>query len=69
MKSDMIFKREVVEIGRRGPFPLYQYRYIWDRPGTVRRGYMVQDVIRIMPQAVVRVGRWFHLDYSLLPEV
>lgn len=68
-KSDRLFKRDVVEIGRRGRFTLYEYRYLWDRPGTRRRGYMVQDVARIMPEAVVRVGRWLALDYSMLPEV
>ena len=69
IKSDMLFKRDIRQIGRRGRFPLYQYRYIWDRPGTVRRGYMVQDVIRILPSAVVRIGRWRYLDYAQLPEV
>lgn len=68
-KSDMLFKRDIRQIGQRGAFPLYQYRYVWDRPGVVRRGYMVQDVICIMPAAVLRIGRWLHLDYSMLPEV
>ncbi len=68
-KSDILFKRDIREIGRRGAFMAYEFRYIWDRPGTARRGYMVQDVRRIMPQAVVRIGRWLHLDYSMLPEV
>jgi hypothetical protein len=56
-------------IGYRNGFPLYAWRYIWDRPGTVRRGYMVQDVRRAMPAAVQRIGRWFFLDYSQLPQV
>lgn len=69
MKSDRLFKREIREVGQRGPHRLYEYRYVWDAPGTVRRGFMVQDVARIMPDAVVRIGRWLFLDYSQLPEV
>lgn len=69
MKSDRRLKRDIVAIGQRGPFTLYQYRYIWDRPGTVRRGYMAQEVLRLLPRAVVRMGRWMALDYSQLPEV
>lgn len=67
--SDRRLKRDIVLIGRRGQFNLYQYRYIWDRPGAVRRGYMAQEVLEILPAAVRRCGAWFALDYSMLPEV
>lgn len=69
MKSDRRLKRDIVRIGQRGPFTLYQYRYVWDRPGTVHRGYMAQEVLRLLPRAVFRVGRWLALDYAQLPTV
>jgi hypothetical protein len=49
--------------------PVYEYRYVWDAPGTLRRGYMAQDVAKVVPEAVLRVGKWLALDYSKLPEV
>ena len=67
--SDRRLKRDIRRIGRRGPFTLYEYRYVWDRPGIRRRGYMAQEVARILPAAVHRLGRWLMLDYALLPEV
>ena len=68
-KSDRRIKRDIVLIGRRGPLNLYQYRYVWDAPGTVRRGYMAQEVLALVPYAVVWIGKWMALDYSVLPEV
>lgn len=69
MKSDRRIKRDIVLIGRRGPLNLYQYRYFWDAPGTVRRGYMAQEVAKVFPQAVRWVLGVMALDYSQLPEV
>jgi hypothetical protein len=69
MKSDRRLKRDILAIGQRGPFTLYQYRYLWDAPGTIRRGYMAQEVLRVLPRAVVRMGRWMGLDYAQLPKV
>ncbi|TXH18613.1 MAG: tail fiber domain-containing protein [Hyphomicrobiaceae bacterium] len=69
MKSDRRLKADIRAIGRRGPFTLYEFRYLWDTPGTVRRGYMAQDVIKIIPAAVHRVRWWMEVDYSMLPEV
>lgn len=69
LKSDRRLKTDIRAVGRRGPFMLYEYRYLWDRPGTVRRGYMAQEVLKILPAAVHRVRWWLELDYALLPEV
>lgn len=69
MKSDRRIKRDIRAVGKRGGLTVYEYRYIWDRKGKVRRGYMAQEVVRIFPHAVSRMGRWFALDYSQLPEV
>lgn len=67
--SDRRIKRDIVLIGRRGPLNLYQYRYVWDAPGTIRRGFMAQEVVKLFPRAVFWVGKWMALDYEQLPEV
>lgn len=67
--SDRRLKRDIRQIGQRGPLRVYEYRYAWDAPGTVRRGYMAQEVLGIVPAAVLRIGDWLALDYAQLPEV
>ncbi len=66
--SDRRLKAEIRKV-RGGVLPVYEYRYLWDDPGTVRRGYMAQDVLGVVPAAVRKVGEWLALDYSMLPEV
>lgn len=68
-KSDRRLKADIRQVGWRGPFRLYEFRYLWDRPGTVRRGYMAQEVLKIIPAAVHRVRWWLEVDYAMLPEV
>ena len=67
--SDRRLKADIRKVGQRNGLNLYEYRYVWDKPGTVRRGYMAQEVLAVIPQAVVRFGKWLALDYSKLPEV
>lgn len=67
--SDRRLKADIRKVGQRDGLNLYEYRYVWDKPGTVRRGYMAQEVLAVIPQAVVRFGKWLALDYSKLPEV
>lgn len=67
--SDRRLKRDIRLIGQRGGLNLYEYRYIWDASGTIRRGFMAQEVLLSVPQAVAGIGRWLALDYSKLPEV
>lgn len=67
MKSDRRAKTDVVRIGQRGPLSVYAFRYIGER--AMRRGYMAQEVAKVFPAAIRRVGAWLALDYSMLPEV
>lgn len=67
--SDRRLKRDIRLVGRRGPLNLYEYRYFWDQPGTVRRGYMAQEVVKLFPRAVFWVLGFMALDYEQLPEV
>lgn len=69
MKSDRRLKTDIVPVAKRGDLTVYAYRYIWDAPGTVRVGYMAQEVIKVMPCAVWKIGKWLSVDYSILPEV
>ncbi|MBM1556665.1 tail fiber domain-containing protein [Sulfitobacter mediterraneus] len=66
--SDRRLKRDIRKI-KDGIMPVYEYRYLWDETGTVRRGYMAQEVLKVVPDAVIRFGKWLALDYSKLPEV
>lgn len=45
----------------------WRYRFLWDLPGTVRRGVMAQEVLEWMPEAVVEgPGGWLSVNYSML---
>jgi hypothetical protein len=69
MKSDRRLKTDIVPVSKRGDLIVYAYRYLWDAPGTIRTGYMAQEVIKHLPCAVWKMGEWFSVDYSILPEV
>ena len=67
--SDRRLKADARRVGKRGGLNLYEYRYIWEEPGTVHRGYMAQEVAEVMPEAVRQVGPFLALNYGYLPEV
>jgi len=64
--SDRRLKRDIVRIGTTpSGLPWYRYRYVWDAPGTVREGVMAQEVLAIIPAAVVRMANGFMaVDYA-----
>ncbi len=66
MKSDRRLKRDIRRIVEVKGFPLYEYRYVWDKPGTVRRGVMAQDLLGKMTKAVHQVGKYLQVDYAML---
>lgn len=70
MKSDRRLKRDIRKVGRKAGLNIYEYRYLFDAPGTIRRGFMAQEVLNLFPQAVRwMAGGFMALDYSQLPEV
>ena len=68
-KSDRTAKTDITKVGKRGPFNVYAYRYLTDAIGTLRVGYMAQEVAKLVPEAVGRIGEHLALDYSKLPEI
>ena len=67
--SDRRLKKNIELIGNNG-FNVYEYNYIWEPDSApLHRGYMAQEVIKVIPDAVVKFGKWLALDYSKLPEV
>jgi hypothetical protein len=60
--SDRNLKENIVEVGKLGPLPVYEYNYKGDV--RVQRGFMAQDVEKIVPAAVVDFGRFKAVDYD-----
>lgn len=63
--SDERLKEDIV----RFPDGSAEYRYTWEPKGTRRKGYIAQDVAKVVPSAVRNLGPFLALDYSQLPEV
>lgn len=53
--SDRKLKTDIKQIGKVGPLPLYEYRYIGRSARS--RGFIAQEVERIIPQAVAEFRR------------
>lgn len=63
-KSDARLKANIVPIGVKNGYTIYEWRYIGS---SVRyRGVMAQDVIEIDPQAVTLQGGYYAVDYGRL---
>lgn len=69
IKSDRRLKADIRRVGKRGSLRVYEWRYVWDEPGTVHRGYMAQEVMNTHPDAVFWHADHMVLDYAQLPEV
>lgn len=66
MGSDRRLKTAIRRIGETPVMrlPLYAYRYIWG--GPVRVGVMAQDVRKVKPEAVVKIGKFYAVNYGAL---
>lgn len=69
IKSDRRLKTDIVAVGKTGTLTVYEYRYLWEPVGTVHRGYMAQEVLLVVPQAVHLVKNFLALDYAMLPKI
>lgn len=62
LSSDRRLKTNVRKIGQtRGGVNVYRYRYFWENRDRV--GVMAQEVAKIIPDAIVKLGEWLGVDY------
>jgi len=66
MASDRRLKTAIRRIGKTRimGLPLYAFRYVWG--GPVRVGVMAQDVLRVMPEAALKVKGRYVVNYGAL---
>ena len=65
MASDRRLKHNIKRIGKSiGGLPLYTFRYVWG--GPVRVGVMAQDVLKVRPDAVLKIGGYYAVNYGAL---
>lgn len=63
MWSDRRLKRDIIRIGERNGLPLYVWRYVWGATGI---GHMADEVRKVRPDAVMRVGAFDAVNYGAL---
>jgi hypothetical protein len=65
--SDRRLKKDIIEIGEKNGLPWYGFRYIWDDAiSPLRYGFMADDVMEVMPQAVEKDPSGFYkVDYDM----
>lgn len=62
MASDRRLKRDIVRVGKTEEgYPQYEFRYWWDRRGTVRTGVMADEV---PDEITIEIGGFLAVDYS-----
>jgi len=61
--SDAGYKYEIARIGQIGPLPVYEYRYRCAE-SPVCRGFVAQEVEKVIPEAVRVFGGRKHVNYA-----
>lgn len=65
--SDVRLKRDIVRIGERKGLPWYSFRYLWS--DDTHEGFMAQDAIKIIPEAVhLDPSGFYKVDYDMILE-
>lgn len=65
--SDIRLKRNIVRIGERKGLPWYSFQYLWSEDG--HEGFMAQDAIKVIPDAVhLDPSGFFRVDYDMILE-
>jgi hypothetical protein len=66
--SDRRAKRDIQRVGSlHNGLGVYTFRYIWDDPKTYI-GVMAQEVLNVMPEAVLQIGDYLAVDYGMVLE-
>lgn len=64
-KSDIRLKKNIVRIDDgNADLPLYEFEYVWGGPKHV--GHMAHEVEKYMPEAVIEIGGYKHVNYGAL---
>lgn len=66
--SDRRLKVDIIQIDTKRGLPWYSFRYLWDKASLpLREGFMADDVLKVMPQAVHNDPNGFHrVDYDMV---
>lgn len=62
--SDVRLKENIIPLGTENGFPVYEFSYKGNPARFI--GVMAQEVQKLMPQAVGRIGRWLAVNYSMI---
>ena len=62
--SDRRLKKNIKLIGEINGLNWYEFDYIWGGPRRI--GVMAQEALKIIPEAVFKIGKWLAVDYSKL---
>jgi len=62
--SERSLKENIVHIGERSGLPIYSFNYIWDSVNRI--GHMADEVEKLYPEAVFRVGKYRAVDYGMI---
>ena len=65
--SDRRLKRDICRVAtRKDGLGVYAYRYQWDAPNITRIGVMADEVLKVNPFAVRKVGDYLAVNYEML---
>lgn len=64
MMSDRRLKRNLKKIGEYLSIPVYEFNYLWDDIKHI--GVMAQDVLKVKPEAVLKIGKYYAVNYGEL---
>lgn len=69
--SDPRLKTDIHPVGANDGLTVYDFRYVWDPEGTVRRGYMADEVALTYPEALgpELPGGYKTIYYDKLPKI
>ncbi len=67
--SDIRLKTNINKVGVYSKYnlPIYTYNYIWG--GSTQIGFMAQDVLKVLPDAVIEIDGFYAVNYSKVLDI
>lgn len=62
--SDQRLKTDIKKVGRMNGHNIYEYYYVWGGPKQI--GVIAQEVLKKVPEAVMKIGGYLAVDYNRL---